>query len=546
MTLLRIAAAIGLGLLLGLPLLQPFARLHDPAVWEWSLDDVERVVRLLANTLLLVGASCAIAVPAGTLLAVLLFRANIPGRRVLLALLVLFLFVPLPVIVSSWQSFLGAGGMLPLGVWTGGGDRPWATGWGPAIWVHAVAATPWVVCIVGLGLRWVEPELEEEAALQLPAWRVIWHVTLPRCRASILAATLFVGLQTANEISVTDMMLVSTLAEEVYTQFILGEDALARTMALSLPGLLVLVIFLSVMAARLERSLPPLPSLLRSPWLASRRPAWLGLAIVILAFAVLVVPSAGLLWKLGEAGPSRGWSLMHAWNQFAGETRLLGGAVLRSLGTAVATGILVSALAIVCCWLAAGARWLRFYLLVLLMAAWVLPAPVIGIGLKELTLAFPDGPWLGPLYYGPSPLPIVWVHMIRFLPAAVFFLWPVVRVIPRELLDAARLDGAGPVREFLSVVSPMTARATGVIAFAVTALALGEHEAAGRVATPMWEAFAKLLFDRMHYGADSNVAALSLLLLAVLSVAALVTVGSVRCLRSISSRWGRTRRAARQ
>jgi ABC-type Fe3+ transport system permease subunit len=267
--------------------------------------------------------------------------------------------------------------------------------------------------------------------------------------------------------------------------------------------------------------------------------------IVILAFAVLIVPAAGLLWKLGEAGPTRSWSATHAWNQFAGETRLLGGAVLRSFATAVATGILISGLALLCCWLAAGARWLRFCLLVMLMAAWVLPAPVIGIGLKELTLALPNGPWQGPLYYGPSPLPIVWVHIIRFLPAAVFFLWPVVRVIPRDLLDAARLDGAGPLRELVSVVWPITARAASVIAVAVTALALGEHEAAGRVATPMWGSFAKLLFDRMHYGADSNVAALSLLLLGILTMTALLTVGCRRSLQAISS-WAQTRRAARK
>jgi len=34
------------------------------------------------------------------------------------------------------------------------------------------------------------------------------------------------------------------------------------------------------------------------------------------------------------------------------------------------------------------------------------------------------------------------------------------------------------------------------------------------VETPGWETFAKLLFDRMHYGVDTNVAALALVLLA--------------------------------
>jgi ABC-type spermidine/putrescine transport system permease subunit II len=74
--------------------------------------------------------------------------------------------------------------------------------------------------------------------------------------------------------------------------------------------------------------------------------------------------------------------------------------------------------------------------------------------------------------------------------------------------------------------------ATGIIAVAVTALALGEHEAAGRVATPKWESFAKLLFDRMHYGADADVAALSLLLLGIVSLAALFAVGVQRWRRS--------------
>lgn len=260
----RAAFCLGLGLVLGMPLLLPFGRLLDADAWQWSDGDLIRIGRLTANTLLLVGGTCLIAVPAGTLLAVLLFRTAMSGHRVLLALLVLLLFVPLPVIVSSWQGFLGSHGLLPLGFWASGVDRPWATGWGPAIWVHAVAALPWVTWIVGLGLRWVEPELEEEAALQLPPWRVIWQVTLPRCRALIAAAALFVALQAAGEIGVTDMMLVFTLAEEVYTRFTLNEP-LGHILVLALPALLGLIALLSVAAVRLERTLPPLPDLLRSP-----------------------------------------------------------------------------------------------------------------------------------------------------------------------------------------------------------------------------------------------------------------------------------------
>jgi ABC-type Fe3+ transport system permease subunit len=148
----------------------------------------------------------------------------------------------------------------------------------------------------------------------------------------------------------------------------------------------------------------------------------------------------------------------------------------------------------------------------------------------------PSGPWLVPLFFAPSPAPIIWAHLIRFLPPALFFLWPVVRLIPRELFEAARLEGAGPFAELRYLVWPMTRRATGVIAIAVAALALGEHEAAGRVDTPGWEPFAKLLFDRMHYGVEANVAALSLLLLIGIAAVGLTGVTWLAATRSLRSR----------
>lgn len=526
MTLGRISIALSLGVLLGWPLVQPFARLLNAAAWQWQPGDLERIVQLAANTLLLVGGTCLLAVPAGTMLAVLLVRTTLPGRRVLLAILVILLFVPVPLIVSSWQALLGAGGLLPIALWVSGVDRPWATGWGPSIWVHGLAALPWVACIVGLGLRWVEPELEEEAALQMPPWRVLWEVTLPRCRASIAAAALFVALQTAGDISVTDMMLISTLAEEVYTQFTVGGEAIGHTLLLALPWLIVLIALLAVAAAELERALPPLPVLVREPRPLIDQPGWLGLLFIAVMFAVLIVPAAGLVWRLGEAGQPRYWSAAHAWHQLMAQAWLLGRPLLLSIGTALAGGMLVAGVALVACWLARDSLILRGFLLVLLTTAWGMPGPVVGIGLKELIMRIvqdlPEGPWDPLLYFGPSPLPILWAHLIRFLPAAVLFLWPVVRLIPRGLIETAQLQGAGPLRQLLLVVWPMTRRAAAIIALAVAALAIGELAAAGRVETPRWECFARLLFDRMHYGAASDVAALSVLLLLTVSAAALV------------------------
>ena len=251
----RVVYALGLLGFVAVPLLMPFDGLLHEAAWAWTAEDVDRLLHLGLNTFALTGATIALALPAGVALAALLFRTSCFGRPLLLFLLAFSLFVPLPMVVSSWQALLGADG---LGFWRSTA-RVWATGLGPAIWIHAVAAVPWVAFIVGLGLTWVEPELEEEAAQSVGPWRVLLWVTLPRARSSIAAAALFVILQTASETNVTDIMLVPTLADEMRTQFVAGNrSALARTLVLALPGLLLTWGTVLAVLSHLEKRLPPL------------------------------------------------------------------------------------------------------------------------------------------------------------------------------------------------------------------------------------------------------------------------------------------------
>jgi ABC-type spermidine/putrescine transport system permease subunit II len=128
----------------------------------------------------------------------------------------------------------------------------------------------------------------------------------------------------------------------------------------------------------------------------------------------------------------------------------------------------------------------------------------------------------------------MWVQTIRVLPIAVVFLWPVVRMIPRELIEEARLAGAGPIGMLLHVVAPSTWRAVAITAIAAGALCLAEVGATTRVETPGWESFTKLIFDRMHYGVDQNLAAVSVLMLASLLVltAIVAAIGWIARLRA--------------
>jgi iron(III) transport system permease protein len=539
MTRWRLVAAAVLLLLAGVPLSEPILDLLSRPESLEAWRDAPRQLSLAWNTVLLVAGTLALALPAGTAAAVLLVRTDLPFRTFFLSLSFLSLFVPLPLLTSAWQAALGAGGWLGA-LWPDAAGRPWAEGLGPAIWIHGLAALPWVLLIVGLGLAWVEAESEEDALLAARPWRVVWHVTLPRSRAAIGAAALWVALQTAGEITVTDMMQVRTFAEEVYTQLGMGgPDALARAVAVSLPAAGLAWLLTVIMVPRLERRLPPLDTLLvPPPSLPLGRWRWPCLAALVPAVGVLAgVPVASLVWKAGLHGYPQAWSAQHACERIGTALHIHGLMVLESLLLAAAVGLVAAAAGLRLAWLGSQAPAFSALVLGLLAGAWALPGPVVGIGFKaaiedllDLLGSRPDQPGLvaGLLYYGPSPVPVAWVHVVRFLPCAAAVLWPVVRLLPAELRDSARVDGLSPDREYRMVIAPLARRARLGAALVVAALALGEIGASKLVETPGSETFSHLVFDRMHYGVTNDVAALCLLLLGALALCGIVAAAAVK------------------
>jgi iron(III) transport system permease protein len=534
MTRWRLGAAVLLVFFAGVPALLPFYDLLRQRNPFEAWVDAPRLLALAENTALLVGGTAALALPAGIALAVLLFRTDLPFRRGFQFLTALSLFVPLPVMASAWQATLGSGGWLPRALWPDAAGRPWAEGLGPAIWIHALASLPWTIWIVGIGLCWVEPELEEDALLAAGQGRVLCKVTLPRSVAALGAATLFLVLQTAGDITVTDLMQVRTFAEEVYTQLSMGGgDALARSVAISLPAVMFAWLITVAAVVWIERHLPAIQTLLAHPRLFSLgRGRWPCLVLTLIVMFLLAgVPLISLAWKTGLRDWPPAWSADSAWVSLRNALRLHGPMVASSLALAVLAGTLTASAGLRLAWL--GTRSASFALAVLSLAAgvWTIPGPVLGIGFKDTIQQLLD--WLGSnqtnpdwaamlLYYGPSPLPVLWVQIVRFLPFAVAMLWPVARLLPAELSDSARLDGATPGQEYRVVVKPLTRRAWRWTALAVAALALGEISASKLVETPGSETFCHLVFDRMHYGVTSDVAALCLVFVGAVLMLGLV------------------------
>ena len=145
----RPAIWLTLGLLLVVPLV----------VWA-ACDDRSR--SLLLNTLILAAVVCALSVPVGAAAAFLLVRTDLPLRYLFGCLLGGMLLMPLYLQAAGWQAGFGLDGWYSLA----SGGQAWLMGWRGALWVHALASIPWVTLIVGLGLQFVEPELEEQALLE--------------------------------------------------------------------------------------------------------------------------------------------------------------------------------------------------------------------------------------------------------------------------------------------------------------------------------------------------------------------------------------------
>jgi iron(III) transport system permease protein len=498
-------------------------------IWSWS--ELGRLGGLMANTLVLTGGTLLAALPLGTILALLLFRTDLPGRFLFRYLFLFAVFIPLPVVVSVWQATLGPGSWLPFFLWQPRAGQPWAEGFIPAVWVHALVALPWVVLIVGQNLLWVESELEEEAWLAAPAWQVVWRVTVPRCWAALLLAGIWVAVGAAGEIAVTDMFVVRTFAEETYRVLSEGgEDAVAQVVLLSLPFTLLSWIMLAVIVPRLARSVPPVQRVvkpaLRFPLGRWRWPA-VG-AVGLVALALTGLPLVTLSWRAGLSGTPLRWSLRQLGVGFFRIFLLDGPKCFWSLVWALLTAFLVTLLALLICWCLreaeTGGRLFRGIVWTVLAAAWVMPGPLVGLGLRKtiqlLIAPYEDTLVADLLYYRPSPIPMMWAALIRGLPFAVAVVWPVFRLLPRELCAAARLEGASPLGRLILVLVPLSLFSLLGCFLVSFALAFTEVGASKLATTPGMDNFTLLVFDRMHYGVPQDVAALCLLLLLWLGLAA--------------------------
>jgi iron(III) transport system permease protein len=539
----RLLLLLALTVLVGWPLLATVleatqARRHlqgalsgnvlDPAASAQVIEEtggLARPARLAAETLMLVLATLALVLPPGILLALLLFRTDVWGRGLLLAILGIAAFVPLPLHATAWLGALGnAGRMQAIGV------RPVLVGRTGAAVVHALAALPWVVLLAGVGFRTVEPELEESARLDLPAWKVWMIVTLRRGAGAVAAGALAAAVLTAGDMTVTDLLQVRTYAEEAFVQFTLGHGP-ADAAAVSIPPLVVLGIAVFWLARTLLHSDPSrLASAFAAsrPWRLGRWRIPLGALLLLLVGNLMALPLYSLVWRAGRVGGRARLGQPPTWSlhgllgtlQFASSESwepLRDSLVLASIAATVTT-ILAWALA----W--SSRRSLAWQLLALVIVALTLaaPGPVAGMA---LFLAYRSVPWV----YD-TPTIVILAQSARCLPYAVLIVWPLLRSLPPELFESAALDGYGPWGQLWRVALPLSRRAIAAAWSVAFVLAFGELPATNLVQPPGVTTITFRIWTLLHTGVESHLAGVALVMLSVVAGAAFLAVWGLRSL----------------
>ncbi|MHB1035581.1 MAG: ABC transporter permease [Pirellulales bacterium] len=453
-------------------------------------------------------------------MAILIARTDLPGRSVAGVLLGLLLFVPLYLQAAAWQAGFGVQGWCTL-VW----DAPvWIDGWRGAIWIHAAAAVPWVALIVGAGLCFVEPELEEDALLNATAPVVLWRVTLRCSLASLAAAALWVAVTAAGEMTVTDLFQVRTYAEELYTELASGTEPGEAALE-TLPGAALtswLVVGALVLCANLVPRDRPLTVRRRLIFHLGRWRVPLALLTAAAVLLLVGVPLGNLCYKAGvlvtqtDAGRIRSWSLGKCLAMVATSP----GHFAREFGWSLTIGALAAtaavAVAIPLAWWGrkGGARALP----ALLIAAFGLavPGPVVGLGLIWL-FNRPESPVLTWLYDRSIAAP--WAALVlRGLPPAILVLWHALRTVPQETLDSAALEGAGPWTRLWRIALPQRRPAIAAAWLLAMAVALGELGASILVVPPGVKTLSIQVFDLLHYGVEDQVAGICLALVAMFAL----------------------------
>ncbi len=482
---------------------------------------------LLTRSLVLAGSAGLLSTIWGTMLALCLARARFPGRSIAIVLVIAGMLLPLYVHLAAWDAMLGSLGWLSVA--TAAPDRPWMSGITAAIWIHSLALLPWSTLLVLVRLASIDPRLEEQALLEMSETGVLVRVTLPRVASAMAMSMVWGMVATVGEMTVTNVYLVNTFTEHLYSRLALaaGLEEILPSLAPLLAMLVLAVSSLFWVTSQLnlaEVQNARRPVLLITSGLAKS----LAIVVVVVSLgAITLVPVTNLLSQAGlvvlrnaSDEPMRTWSALAAArvvletpSQFYREFQW-------SIALAVQAASAGWIVALLIAWIASRVKW-GWILLALLCAIGLgMPGPVVG-----MMLSLVRGESRGSLAYlmDHSMLMPVIAQSFRIVPLVALLLWQTILSIDTRKIDAAMLDGYSSRGAVAWLLLSERRIALGSAWLLGVAISWGELSCSFLALPPSVDTITRRLFGLVHYGVDQQVAGISLVMLvAYIGVAALL------------------------
>ncbi|MCA9120763.1 MAG: iron ABC transporter permease [Planctomycetaceae bacterium] len=472
---------------------------------------------LIRNTALLSGGAVLIAVPTGAILAFLLLRTNLTGRAALLVLFGSMLFVPLYLQAAGWDAGFGKQGWYSFA--HGSVSTPILDGWQAAIWIHGVAAIPWVLLISGTGLWLVEPELEEAAILDTSSLNVFLSVTVSRMLPFLSAAALWIFVTVGTEMTVSDLYQVRTFAEEIYIDvpFAGTINTLEPKRPTGISTALIVSSFVALTLLLVSRLVPPehFPSYARRRVFSLGRRHWLitwGIAALVLV--LIGVPMLNVAYKAGLIVEQVGSQRLRHWSPASFLQIVVGspqqfreehGWTLLIASLAATASLVLGALL---GWSARRGRLRALPAVAITAICLGIPGPMIG--LSVIWLLNRDGSDLLVWLYDRTIFAPWLAMLIKALPISIMMMWYAFRTISDELLEHASSEGAGRVTRFLRFGLAFRWRPAAATWLAAFAIASGDLAASILVVPPGITTIPVRVFGLLHSGVDDQVAGICL------------------------------------
>ncbi len=368
---------------------------------------------------------------------------------------------------------------------------------GAILLAHVFYNTTIVIRLVGNTLSHLDPRLENAArTLGADSWHILWRVTLPLLRPSILAATLLVFIFDFTSFGVILLLggpRFSTLEVEIYKQAVQIFN-LPLAAWLSLIQLVCTLIF-SVIYSRVivHNTVMTSPRAIETTQHPSRSGGekWFAMLMAVILLIVFLLPLVSLplrsLVRLDAARGQRGPVSFGLTGDYYSELFVNRSssifyvppfeAIGNSLGYAALTVVLSLGLGFPAAAALARPGRLERLLDPLLMLPLGASAVTLGLGFiitfNQPPFAFIASPWLVPV-----------AHTLIALPFVIRSLQPALASIPMELKQAAASLGASPRQAWFSVDWPIVARATLSAAVFAFTVSLGEFGATSLVVRP--------------------------------------------------------------